>query len=1011
MNIVSQNQAHKFQDGQQTIAITSTFTAEPVEESLLFWMQELEIPSVIEFAPYNQVFQQLLDPSSLLLQNQKGLNIILLRFEDWQRFDADAEVETDSTQKVERNVKDLVTALKSAATPSATPYIVCLCPSSPAAKVNTNQIACFQQMEDLLVDELSNIANIYLIGTQDLDVYPVEDYYDSQRDDLGHIPFTPLFFTALGTTLARKIYAIKSPPHKVIVLDCDNTLWKGVVGEDGVMGIEIASGWKLLQEFVVAQQQAGMLICLCSKNNEADVVEVFEQRPDMPLRQEHIVSWRINWMPKSENIKALAAELNLGLDSFIFVDDNPVECAEVQASCPGVLTLQLPIDDDIPRFLKHVWAFERLRVTKEDKQRTALYKQNLERDRFAKDSLTFEDFLAKLALKIEISEPSASQLPRLSQLTQRTNQFNFTTIRRSESEIQQLSQSGLECRIVEVSDRFGDYGLVGEMIFSCSEDAIGTDTFLLSCRVLGRGVEHAMLNHLAEIAKERGLIRVDITYIPTKKNLPALNFLDSLGTDFKQPLNQGYRYCLPVEFAAAFSYKTQAAQPISESDAVVKAAVATGVATPQTGKSARLNRIANELYAPEPILQQIESQQRQQKTSRTTYLQQSLVAPRTETERILAALWAKLLRIEAVGITDDYFELGGTSLLAVELFTQIEKLFGKKLPLTTIVEAPKIEQLAHLLDQSGLGIRESLVLLKDGEGKPPLFLIHDGDGETMLYLNLARRLKPEHQVYGIQPYSRDRHPILHTRIVDMAAYYGEKIRIIQSEGPYLLGGMCAGGNLAFEVARQLQIQGQKVALVALIDAADVQAAKRIGRINSQRLSRFSAALSQNNQLSPQERLFHSLNKVKEKAINLITYETQTKIQNIWDKAKMMLLRYYLDEKLPLPQFLQNIPVRIAYLFAEKEYVPKGLYQGEVVLFRATEGEGDNEPYVNIYSDFLLGWGKRVTEGVKAYDIPGGHSSMLQEPNVQVMAEKMQSYIDAALSKESVSDRTPTVVGG
>ena len=1011
MNTVYQDQTHKPQDMQKTIAITSTFTAEPIEESLTFWTQELELSSTIEFAPYNQVFQQLLDPLSLLSQNQKGINIILLRFEDWQRFDGGTEAKAESIEKVKRNVKDVVTALKSTVTQSATPYIVCLCPTSTAAKVDNNQMVCFQQMEDLMMSELSNIANLYLIGTQELNAYPVKDYYDPQRDELGHIPFTPVFFTALGTTLARKIYAIESQPHKVIVLDCDNTLWKGVVGEDGVMGIEIASGWKLLQEFVVAQQQAGMLICLCSKNNEADVVEVFEQRPDMLLRQEHIVSWRINWMPKSENIKALAAELNLGLDSFIFIDDNPVECAEVQASCPEVLTLQLPIDDDMPRFLKHVWAFERLRVTKEDKERTALYKQNLERDRFAKDSLTFEDFLAKLALKIEISEPSASQLPRVSQLTQRTNQFNFTTIRRSESEIQQLSQSGLECRIVEVSDRFGDYGLVGEMIFSCSEDAIDTDTFLLSCRVLGRGVEHAMLNHLAEIAKERGLSRVDITYISTKKNLPALNFLDSLGTDFKQLLNQGYRYCLPVEFAAAFSYKPQAAQPTSEGDAVVKAAVATGAATPQTGKSARLNRIANELYAPEQILQQIESQQRQQKTSRATYLQQSLVAPRTETEQVLAALWAKLLRIEAVGITDDYFELGGTSLLAVELFTQIEKLFGKKLPLTTIVEAPKIEQLAHLLDQSGLGIRESLVLLKDGEGKPPLFLIHDGDGETMLYLNLARRLKPEHQVYGIQPYSRDRHPILHTRIVDMAAYYSEKIRIIQSEGPYLLGGMCAGGNLAFEVARQLQSQGQKVALVALIDAADVQAGKRIGRINSQRLSRFSAALSQNNQLSPQKRLFHSLSKVKEKAINLIIYETQTKIQNIWDKAKMMLLRYYLDEKLPMPQFLQNIPVRIAYLFAEKEYVPQGLYQGEVVLFRATEGEGDNEPYINIYSDSLLGWGKRVTDGVRAYDIPGGHSSMLQEPNVQVMAEKMQSYIDAALLNESVSDRTPTVVGG
>ncbi len=1026
MNTADQHQAQKYQEQQQTVAIAATFTAEPVEDSLAFWMEELEIPSKIEFAPYNQVFQELLDPLSLLSKNQKGINIVLVRFEDWQRFDDGLEAQADSAEKVEGNTWDLVGALKSKVAQSATPYIVCLCPASPRARSDSQQVAFFQQMEALMIYELSNIANLHLIGTQELNAYPVENYYDPQRDELGHIPFTPEFFTALGTALARKIYAIKSPPHKVIVLDCDNTLWKGIVGEDGVTGIEIAAGWKALQELMVAQQKAGMLICLCSKNNEPDVVEVFEKRPDMLLKQEHIVSWRINWIPKSENIKSLASELNLGLDSFIFIDDNPVECAEVQASCPEVLTLHLPIDSDISRFLKNVWAFDRLKVTKEDKQRTELYKQNLERDRFAKQSLTIDDFLAGLALKVDISEPSPSQLPRVSQLTQRTNQFNFTTIRRSESEIQQLSNSGLECRIVEVSDRFGDYGLVGVMLFSSSNDAINVDTFLLSCRVLGRGVEHRMLTHLAEIAKERGLSRVEATCIPTKKNLPALNFLDSLGTDFKQPFDTGYRYCYPVEFAAAVSYKPQTAQPTleSESNVAVKAAVVTGAATPQSGKSTRMNRIATELYEPTQILQHIESQQRQRQILRPTSLNLSFVAPRTETEQKLAQIWAKLLRTDAVGIKDNYFDLGGTSLLAVELFAQMQKVFGKKLPLTTLIEAPTIEQLAHLLSPSGLSeIRESIVLLKDGQAKPPLFLIHDGDGETMLYRNLAHQLKPERSVYGLQPSSRAGYPILHTRIAEMAAYYIEKIRTIQPEGPYLLGGMCAGGVLAFEIARQLQIYGQKVALVALIDAADIQAPLRTGRIASQRLSSFSEALSQGQQLKPQERLFYILNKVRQKVINLIAYETRKKIQNIQDRVKIELLRYYLDKKLTLPQFLQNISVRTVYVFAEKEYVPEGLYQGEVVLFRATEANNeqvdvalfqaaniDDEPYINIYSDPLFGWGKRVTGGVKVYDIPGGHSSMLQEPNVQVMAETMQAYINAALSEKSVPDRATVVVG-
>ncbi len=194
-------------------------------------------------------------------------------------------------------------------------------------------------------------------------------------------------------------------------------------------------------------------------------------------------------------------ELNLGLDSFIFLDDNPVECAEVQAGCPEVLTLRLPIEGDIAGFIDHLWAFDRLSVTSEDQQRTAMYKQEIERGRFQKQAMTIEEFLAGLDLQITISEPSPTQISRVAQLTQRTNQFNFTTIRRNDGEILQLSESGLECRVVEVSDRFGDYGLVGVMIFGVRDDSLEVDTFLLSCRVLGRGVEHRMVNELGKFAR------------------------------------------------------------------------------------------------------------------------------------------------------------------------------------------------------------------------------------------------------------------------------------------------------------------------------------------------------------------------------------------------------------------------------------------------------------------------------------------------------------------------------
>jgi FkbH-like protein len=1005
MTIASHQPMEKSQGKQaQMIAMAATFTAEPAEDSLMFWMKELEISAEIEFAPYNQVFQQLLDPSSLLSQNQHGVNVVLLRFEDWQRFVADDNEQINAAEQLERNLKDLVMGLRTAIARSSTPYLLCLCPASPKVKSNAAQVACFQSLEERLVAEVSGLPGLHLVREQDFALYPVADYYDAQRDQLGHIPFTSLFFTALGAVLSRKIYALKSPPHKVIVMDCDNTIWKGVVGEDGVMGIEIPPAWQQLQEFMLTQQQAGMVLCLCSKNIEADVMEVFEQRADMTLKLEHLVAWRVNWLPKSENLKSLAAELNLGLDSFIFIDDNPVECAEVQAACPDVLVLQLPIKDDIPKFLNHVWAFDHMKVTEEDKQRTVLYKQNVERNRLQQDALSIEDFLASLGLEIKIAEPTPEQLSRVAQLTQRTNQFNFTTIRRSEVEIQQLAQVGLECRVVEVRDRFGDYGLVGVMIFGPEAAAINIDTFLLSCRVLGRGVEHRMLNYVGEVARERNVTWVKAPFSPTPKNLPALNFLDGVGADFKQPAENGACFCFPTETAATVTSQAGHSTPAIAGETSKKTSTVAPT-TARLSKSTRLTRIATELVELPQVLHQIESQVRTMRS-----LAQPIVLPRNETEQRLVSIWRKLLRLETVGVQDNYFDLDGTSLLTVELFVQIENAFGRKLPLTTILAAPTIAELAKLLEQSAEETtpESCLVRLHQGAADPPLFLVHDGDGETLLYRNLAQHLTPSRTVYGLQPLSREGVSMMHTRISEMATYYIEQIQTVQPEGPYLLGGMCAGGVIAFEIACQLQKQGQQIAFVGLIDAADVAASKR--SVASQRLNRFSSALSQDQQAGPVAQWVTTGKKIFSKVVNTLVYEVGNRYKIFQDTRKMRSFQIALDQGKVLPKSLQNIPVRTVYLFAEQRYTPTDLFDGEVTLLRATvAGEGPDEPYVNVYSDPLFGWNQRVTKGVKVYDIPGGHSSMLQEPNAQVLAEKMQAYIQASLVDKTLLERSPTPV--
>ena len=315
--------------------------------------------------------------------------------------------------------------------------------------------------------------------------------------------------------------------------------------------------------------------------------------------------------------------------------------------------------------------------------------------------------------------------------------------------------------------------------------------------------------------------------------------------------------------------------------------------------------------------------------------------------------------------------------------------------MTTLIQAPTLEQLARLLTDTAS--RDSLVLIRDGGDKPPLFLVHDGDGETMLYRNLALLLKPDHAVFGLQPHSREHVPITHTRIDEMAAYHIDRIRSVQSRGPYLVGGMCAGGVIAFEIARQLQSQGEKVALVALIDAADVAATPKSWRFASQRIHSFSTVFRQNESVRFDRRVLMILTKAIRKTKNLTTYLVRQRLIELRDEIRMRLFRSYLSRGLRLPRSLEQIPVRTVYLFAEKNYQAGAPFDGELVLFRATRGEGPDEPYIERYDDPLLGWGQRATRGVRVFDVPGGHSSMLQEPNVQMLAEPMQAYINEALA--------------
>jgi FkbH-like protein len=673
-----------------TVAVSATFTVEPLVEPLAYWMRELGLPARVRTLVAGQVFQALLDPAGPFLTNECGLNVVLLKPDDWLPGRRTDQAGSGGVVELAHTLREFAEALTAAAARSRVPYLVVVCPVSPSANGNE----CPKESASSEAAVLSGLPEIegvhYVSSSELLDAYPVEQCFDALLEREAHIPFTPGFYAALATMIARRLFVLREPPYKAIVLDCDQTLWGGICGEDALSDITVAGPFRFLQEFMAAQRRAGMLLCVCSKNNEADVRHVFEQHPGMVVRTDDIVAWRVNWLSKAENLRSLAAELNIAPESLIVVDDNPVECAAIGAELPQVLTLQLPPDaQDIPRFLRHVWAFDHVRATPEDHGRVECYAQNAARAQLAREAPTLGDFLAGLHLDIQIGPMSQEDIPRVAQLTQRTNQFNCAGVRRTAAEVRCLSAAGgLECLVVRVRDRFGDYGLAGAVMYAPAASALAVDTFLLSCRVLGRGIEYAMLRHLGRLAEQRHLGYVDMRFRPTGRNQPALDFLE--GPSFGSALPNGpeiiFRYPAPSAASAALDLSAKEVPPAPRRPDVPLATTAPG-----EGKSRLLGWIAGELADIGRILADMESKRPPpaQVGAGTDF-----VPPRTPTERILCRIWSELLGAPDVGIHHDFFDLGGHSLLATQVLSRIYEGFHVELTIQDIFERPTVAALA-----------------------------------------------------------------------------------------------------------------------------------------------------------------------------------------------------------------------------------------------------------------------------------------------------------------------------
>jgi FkbH-like protein len=359
---------------------------------------------------------------------------------------------------------------------------------------------------------------------------------DPRKDLAMRVPMTPVAFAALADEYMRFLHPLTGRVAKAIAVDLDNTLWGGIIGEDGAAGIQIGveypgSAYLAVQRELKQLSRRGVLLALCSKNNWAEAKDALDTHPEMLLRARDFSAIRVNWSDKAENLRAIAGELNIGLDAIALLDDNPVEREWVRAQLPEVHVLDVPGDPlAMADALRRSPLFERLELSSEDRERAGHYRAQHRRAVAEAASGSVEDFLRSLEMTAELSDVTPAALTRVAQLTQKTNQFNVTTRRYTEEQVSRFAADPDHLvRTVRVRDKYGDNGLVGVLMASASNRRCEIDTLLLSCRVIGRSVETLLLAEAEAFARRKRATVLSGRFIPTPKNAPARAVFESHG--------------------------------------------------------------------------------------------------------------------------------------------------------------------------------------------------------------------------------------------------------------------------------------------------------------------------------------------------------------------------------------------------------------------------------------------------------------------------------------------------
>lgn len=533
------------------IAILSSFTINGIEETLLVKCCELGIQPEIYIGDYNQYFQEILNEDSGFYNFKPDLTIVFIDIMailgDHYYLPYDI---TDEQRKVwvgerAREIQMLINRIKENSSSKILFHNFKVPYHSPFGIMeNKSEFGFMESIEELnrnIRDIIKADSQVFLfdynsfcskIGKDNILDYKMY-YLGDIKINLQHIP-------DLCDTYLSYIKPILSLNRKCIVLDLDNTLWGGVVGEEGLEGIKLGptpEGRPFLefQKYILSLFNRGIILAVNSKNNMDDALEVFRKHPYMVLKENHFAAMQINWDDKISNMRAVAEEINIGLDSLVFIDDDKMNREMIKDALPEVLVVDLPEDPSM--YLKAIMEiddFNTLQITDEDLRKGRMYADQRKRHELKKQVTDITEYLRAMNITVTIERVNDFSIPRISQLTQKTNQFNMTTRRYLEEDIRDfLKNDNFFIIPIKVEDKFGDNGLTGLAIVEKGSETWRIDTFLLSCRIIGRKVEETLIAYILEKAEENNADTLIGEFIPTKKNKPAMEFFKNNNFELK----------------------------------------------------------------------------------------------------------------------------------------------------------------------------------------------------------------------------------------------------------------------------------------------------------------------------------------------------------------------------------------------------------------------------------------------------------------------------------------------